>query len=68
MNEYNFNLSDLELRKHMENERAVRILRRLGFYVVTNRIGGEGEHGGRIAYFTASSIPLESADSIKAMR
>lgn len=61
---YNFITGSLTKAKHRKNRLAIHILRLLGFTVYPCWLGGTDEEGGRIVYFTASSLPIEYEDDI----
>lgn len=64
---FDFQLKCLSLRKHKKNMLAIKILRLLGFDVHPCRVGGNGEFGGRVAYFTASSLPIKYESGISSV-
>lgn len=64
MARYNFTTGSLTMAKHRKNRLTIRILRLLGFTVYPCCLGGDGEEGGRVVYFTASSLPIEYEDDI----
>ncbi len=64
MSQINYPISSLSHYQLAKNDIVVKLLKALGFTVLPCRIGGEGEFGGGIVYFTASSLPIESENDI----